>query len=314
MVYSAFTSGEVDQDSPLDATFFSKMKANFDALKDGSALDNDIVDQGLLKTQTQAVDVASSNIGSGLTSTTLTLLTSPDYSIGYNYAGVGVDSTSFVNATLGGEKQQSGGDWGTQNGYISLIRRNSAGVTNSIGINADVIYIQSSPPYDIGDGEVPLFVFVKLDADGKITQLSAAQDPPWMYNGPTNTNYNKRVNGRKYRFEKYVDENGEIQKREIEITQAVKNADMDTVPHPFILKENESVVLLDPVETLELMELMGAGERVSSFLFNDYLRIDNTPINRACPQGVLPCGFKWRDTKRKSGAAVADRRQAAVEK
>lgn len=101
------------------------------------------------------------------------------------------------------EKKQTDGDWGTQNCYISLIRRNNAAGARNIGINSDVTYVQASPPYDLGDGEIPLFVFVKLDADGKMSQLSASIDPPWMYNGPTKTNYNKRVNGKKYRLEKY---------------------------------------------------------------------------------------------------------------
>lgn len=41
-------------------------------------------------------------------------------------------------------------------------------------------YLQASPPYDLGDGEVPLFIFLLLDASGHPRVSYVAPDPPWM--------------------------------------------------------------------------------------------------------------------------------------
>ncbi len=73
MVYSAFTIGEVDQDSPLDATFFTKMKDNFDALRDGSGfnLNNDVIPYGAIasgavgQTELKTTTEEDSKSGSG---------------------------------------------------------------------------------------------------------------------------------------------------------------------------------------------------------------------------------------------------------
>jgi hypothetical protein len=40
-------------------------------------------------------------------------------------------------------------------------------------------YIQSSPPYDLGDGEIPLFIFALVDSDGYPRATVIAHDPPW---------------------------------------------------------------------------------------------------------------------------------------
>jgi hypothetical protein len=43
----------------------------------------------------------------------------------------------------------------------------------------DERYIQASPPYDFGDGAIPLFLFMVI---GDNRQFSAAPDPVWHYN------------------------------------------------------------------------------------------------------------------------------------
>lgn len=52
----------------------------------------------------------------------------------------------------------------------------TTGVTSVI---VSIYYIQSSPPYDMGDGEVPLFSFVMYDAPGHVQAVSHSPDPPW---------------------------------------------------------------------------------------------------------------------------------------
>lgn len=41
------------------------------------------------------------------------------------------------------------------------------------------IYLQASPPYDLGDGEIPLFVFGAVGTDGIPRITYVGQDPPW---------------------------------------------------------------------------------------------------------------------------------------
>lgn len=88
----------------------------------------------------------------------------------------------------------------------------------------------------------------------------------------------------------------------------MKNADINIVPHPFTLEQGEQVVMLDPVETLELCELMECGERPSNFLFNDYIRLDNSPIQRVAPMGVQTVKFKWKNTQLRADEAIRDRK------
>jgi hypothetical protein len=63
-------------------------------------------------------------------------------------------------------------------------------------------YVTSSPPYDIGDGEVGAFLFALVDPAGKIVSHYFADDPPWAYNGPTNTwaDYYDPETKKKYRL------------------------------------------------------------------------------------------------------------------
>jgi len=43
-------------------------------------------------------------------------------------------------------------------------------------------YISASPPYDLGDGEIPLFVFLLVHPSGDIAGSWIAEDPPWAKN------------------------------------------------------------------------------------------------------------------------------------
>jgi hypothetical protein len=197
--------------------------------------------------------------------------------------------------------------------YTSYISISSATSYTTYG---QTRYLTASPPYDLGDGQIDLFSWVLMDSNNQIKAIQTSITPPWAYNGPTDIRPDKTIKGKKIKTRKEINEKtGEIITAEFEVTMAFKNSDMNLIPHPFVnIEENDTVILLDPPEMGYLAECREAGLSINSLLHDDYLRIDNTPINRACPQGVLPCGFKWRDTQRKAGAAVADRRQAAVEK
>jgi hypothetical protein len=57
-------------------------------------------------------------------------------------------------------------------------------------------------------------------------------------------------------------------------------------------------VLLDPVSALaeKLLLLHEAGESVCALLHHDYLRVDNAPLVRKAPPGVMAVAAKWKLT------------------
>lgn len=195
-------------------------------------------------------------------------------------------------------------------------------------------YINSSPPYDLGDGEIPLFVFVEVeDAPGPINILGVdvAEAPPWVYNGPTSVLYNRIApDGRKYQnVRQIIAEHGSIagarsaglSRRdaarrlredplvEREITQAIKNADMPLIPTPFrgrwAMPGSGAVIpatktlLLDPVsplmeELLAVHKISEPGEMVSDLLKAGDLIITPGALPRFGPPGVDVVAFNWR--------------------
>ena len=165
-------------------------------------------------------------------------------------------------------------------------------------VYAEQRYINSSPPFDMGDGDVPIFIFVRVTAVGDVVAVYSADVPPWAYNGPTNITGKLDKDGNKYQYRrKVIDrESGKFELEKILITNEIKNADMDLIPHPFAsgVAPGESIVLLDPPETEKLLLLHESGESINELLHAGDLRIDNSPLVRATPTGVTAHGFRWR--------------------
>lgn len=193
--------------------------------------------------------------------------------------------------------------------YTTWLNLQSASARTIYG---NVTYINSSPPFNLGDGDIPLFVWALLDSSSNIISVQTSEVPPWAYNGPTDIMHDRtdKTTGRKYKTVYEIDEDsGLLLNSEIEITQDLKNRDMPLIPHPFASKtSDQTVVLLDPVETGYLFDVKKGGQSVNELLHNDYLRLDNTPLSRAAPQGVTPTRFKWKNTQRKAGEMIRDRR------
>jgi hypothetical protein len=184
-------------------------------------------------------------------------------------------------------------------------------------------YIQASPPYDLGDGEIPLFIFALVDSAGNIMGVDVAHDPPWYYNGPNRVTGFVQKNGkligvrRKLRLPMSPTDaktaadrvqiaaalaNSPIDEVLVE-TPSDKNLDMPVVPHPFVHQDltGKTVVLLDPVspkmaKLLDLHDLQDPQTRVTDLLMNGYLQIGNTALKRAAPPGVMPVDVKWKLT------------------
>jgi len=179
-------------------------------------------------------------------------------------------------------------------------------------------YIQSSPPYDHGDGEVQGYGYASLDANGRVVSMYLAEDPPW-YGNTQNTpgeQWRDEETGKEYQrtrklkcCKKDVDE-GRISMAEFieragqcedvveEITPEVKLRGMDELPHPFVECEGRTIVLLDPMDEKigRLIRMMQAGEKVYELFNEGYLIVDNEPCKRCGPPGVPVHGVKWRKT------------------
>jgi len=339
--YTAITAGEIDTDSPITTGLMTKIRDNPIAITEGASGAPKIQTAALEQTGgSEAVTTATIRAGavgnselasaavkqsnlsttdeesSATTVTSVLTLSGGGYSFGPR-ARVSINTTDCFLVSNGlASNAQHGIDGNlelnialttTNTAYISL---GDAGTTRTV--YAMSRYINSSPPFDLGDGEIPLFVWVLLNSSGNIISTQVSEVPPWAYNGPTDISHDRidKLTGKKYRTIRQLNEStGLIEVEEIEITQEIKNRDMPLLPHPFASKtQDQEVILLDPVSTLYLYDIKFTGESISELMYNDYLRLDNDPLVRAGPQGVITSAFKWKNTQRKAGAMIKDRR------
>jgi hypothetical protein len=237
---------------------------------------------------------------------------------------------------------------GTADAAIASAISNTSYVTNiylervsgSGTVYAQQRYITASPPYDLGDGPIPLFMFALINnATGDIEATYVAPEAPWHHNGPTIITPDMYDdNGVPYRFVRVipseldalgqavsiirakmrdgdpVTDSERMQMRDFylgmeaepqqpqEITQSIKNADMDVIPHPFrIVPADRTVVMLDPLGPVatglfELHREYGGDFSLPALLHGQAFTIDNNPLTRSGPSGVMQVAFNWRNT------------------
>ena len=184
MAFVAFTTEQVNADSPINETLMTQMKDNFDDLNsarvtNGDTHDHDggdgaVIPQGGI--DSAAVGQGELKTASGAVSTT---------------------STVGVNLTLPGgaygfyPQTKETGNGMTANMVLPDFQPGSTYVTNiGLKINstgtafAQQRYIQSSPPYKIGDKEWGHFLYALVSSTGDIIAAYEAEDPPYAYNGP----------------------------------------------------------------------------------------------------------------------------------
>jgi len=184
------------------------------------------------------------------------------------------------------------------------------------------LWVSASPPYDLGDGPILLFVSVLLDSSTKIVEsVYVTPEPTWINNGPTNTtpDFYKKENGvlvpyQKRRlvttenfnkegpinFSRYIDRLMTDDLVDVEITQEIKNKDMSILPHPFVGNDmvGKEVLLLDPMDTERLIVIndnsIETGEKgIQEMLYSGEIKISNTILDRATPAGVNAYGFTF---------------------
>lgn len=184
---------------------------------------------------------------------------------------------------------------------------------------AEQRYIQASPPYNLGDGDIPLFIFLLLNSSGEIMASYIAPEAPWHNNGPTNIRADRyTADGRSFKkMSRFYAEHGSIKSalskgiklpqciseiemggfEEIEVTQAIKNADMSIIPHPFLsLSAGDSVIILNPVGDLmeSLLVIHESGESISDIINDGYIKLGSEIKNLRSPVGVTPINFSWK--------------------
>ncbi|MBL1148207.1 MAG: hypothetical protein HND56_01210 [Pseudomonadota bacterium] len=229
---------------------------------------------------------------SGMVSTTGAIIgTLPGGEYGFSYTLLGVTGASFNTYVTT-----------DSNSYAAKIfaHKTAGGGTSLITVKQR--YITASPPFDMGDGTAYGFLYLKLDAAGNIIGHYLADVPPWGYNGPTSVRADKidRITGKKYRkvltpqtMEAYMD-GAPLEYIYEEITQEIKNADMDLIPQPFALAEGETAVLVDPLDQRieKLIELQNTGGDVAALISGGFVRPDNEALSRSGPAGIMQVAWK----------------------
>jgi len=282
---------------------------------DQSTIDAASVGQGELKTTTgtatfnyAATDVAHDS-HYAMPGGTYGFLPQTNVSGSGSYASLNVAFRAGVGAYAGGAFSTA---------YMRITSSGTAS-DSSGSITATQRYVQASPPYDLGDGPIEQFTFLVVDSLGNARHVWSATEAPWHYNGPTQIAAQRidRATGRKYRrMHPLVAEFGSMRAAmkalpvaalnsrlaeaqvEVEITQAMKQADMPLIPHPFgfALKPDETLIILDPVSPVmqRLAELQSEGIPVGELIAQGYLQFGNTALPRKAPPGVMPVSVAWR--------------------
>ena len=178
-------------------------------------------------------------------------------------------------------------------------------------------YVAASPPHDMGDGDIPAFIFAVIDnATVVVESIAFAEEPVWLANGPTNAMPDFWRKGKKFKVVKQIPLSfaalsevermiaiSELPDVEVEITNTMIHADMDLIPHPFQGNDltGKTVVMLDPVSLVvrQLYELDKAGEDVHSIIRDEYINIGNTALNRVTPAGLLIPETTWKKQNNK---------------
>jgi len=188
-------------------------------------------------------------------------------------------------------------------------------------------YIQSSPPYNLGEGDIPLFIYAKVNRDTHdVIETSVAEDPPWFAYGPHKLgpegNYQKflgvwgetsetiaanpklrdRVLRRGRMFETLnTQEKTKVIKRPF--AQWEKNIDMSIIPHPFssVNSASEEVFMVNVhkrniVQDLIMVHKFGVNQtdNLSGLLHADTFKFRPTTRKYRQPPSVTLVDLFWK--------------------
>lgn len=326
--------------SLLTSLKMTQNQANFTALAEGAAsapsilyaalnLSNDIVAGDIATNAVGQSEIAANAVGQAeLKTSTGSVSTTGTANFTLPGAQYGLYPTLKKTAGAGNITAQLATNYAVTTSQVANIYLVAAGVS----LQAHQRYITASAPFNLGNGDIPIFVFAMIDTNtGDVIGTYVADTPPWFYNGrPRNTfdpkKYKRKFdlktdpeNDKKkikiYRENYFYDQPRELpnketdfatyleavnnpQFEEIEITPAMKNLDMDIIPHPFMGNDltGKSIVLLDPVGSMaeKMRDLHDMGESVADLLHGRYLLIDNEDAGAISPVGVKTHKVKWK--------------------
>jgi len=236
-----------------------------------------------------------------------------------------ISITSNFGALTSFNLGSSGGTIGL-NTYISMAAITTLGDPAITGESTNR-FVNSSAPWNMGHGDIALFIFFRVNNEGHITGSSVSPAPVWGYNGktslvPDRVSKTYSENGSEIFVKKFktivnpdhpvilppwqggdpalwnqdaLDAYLNPEMVEIEIDQSMKNADMVDIPHPFnTLGETDTVVLIDPCSSVvdQLACLHKNGENIAEMFRNGYLTIGNECLHTA-PNGVSVRVANW---------------------
>lgn len=332
MAYVTIPSSSVDADSPLDETLMTQIKDNLDDLDtravtngdthDHSAGDGNQIPQGGIANNavgqgelTTAYDSNSTSISAGATGTVA--LSAQEYAffpqVQSNDAGANMDFNKFIRTSIG-------------NSYIRL----QAQFTNNAGSSKNAFvrqrYVQASPPYTpFSTDEVPLFIYAKINkSTSDVLSVSIAEDPTWALDNRTKIDpYKIKLKDGVKCIESIVLPHGVLDARAditklqenmsalknpeyvyTELTQAVKNQGMHTIPHPFMGDydpQTEEIILLDPCSDLcwDFYNLKNNYDdgmtHIAELLYNKDLLFENIQKEGlVMPNGLKAVGMRMK--------------------
>lgn len=249
--------------------------------------------------------------------------------------------TEVLNDPSGGGTERSFfGAGGDENGaiglntYISFTNHSTSGATGTQFGFARNRFVDSSAPWNMGHGDIALFIFLRVNEAGVVTGGTCCPAPVWGYNGPTiltpkrksailNPETGEKIGQRKY-IEIANPEQGLIlppwrggdpalwdeeaaeayanpEMVEVEIDHTIKNMDMAKIPHPFMsLSETDTVVLIDPcspiVDSLAALRKNQPEEKITELFRNGDLEITDEVVGCNAPEGVIIKGARWKLT------------------
>ena len=309
--YRSISDTEYSVDAPLTTQLVQAIDENATAITEGAsgapkiqtaAYDANSVDQAALKD----ASVGQAQLKTSTASGSITINNTGSYSLtGGTYSwwtvgASGASSSSDDGETGFGNGNTAAGVIGLQEGYFG----------QTAEFFFDERYIQASPPYDMGDGEVGVFIYLMMNGN-EPEGIVVAPDPTWAYHGATDITPQYTINGKGFRDvlmipptreEKRAFLNGEIEAnlQRKEITLDFKNSDMEVAPHPWFYNDNtgKTVVMLDPVSDLNhrlksILNEEGAKE-VFSMIEDGYIKFDNESNNRKTPEIITPVNFSLK--------------------
>lgn len=325
--YTAIPDADIDPESPGTTTLFTRLRNNPIAITEGSsgapkiqlnAMANDSVGAAQIKTGAVGQwEITANAVGQSELKTTT--------------ASQSLFTSNYGTISLTGGSHTMGWFLGSDpiaNTNIPLVTTNTP-YSSQVTVYAPATYwmyvysryIQASPPWNLGNGDIPLFVMAVVHKSTKqIVATSVAEDPPWYAYGSHNTTSNGKLRlahglwGKNIRdvLDGKVAKDTRLPKKEMSavistpFSQSEKNIDMNEVPHLFDMTqwdtEDYKVVLLDPVSDFveELREINcyadQKGENISSLLQDKYIIIGDELSGVNTPRGVIAVGAKWKNS------------------